>query len=184
MLHELGHLGAAAELVDEGFVEPGLVDFEVGIDEQAVAVEALDVVALEGAAVAPDADVVFLHGGDEHGAGDGAADGGGVEVGDAGGGDVEGSGLEGGEAFADELGAAVDEAGLFGAVLEGGAGDGVVVGLVGLAEVGGVGVRDGAFLLHPVEGGGGVEAAGEGDADFLAGGKMFEDGGHVVVKFT
>jgi hypothetical protein len=42
-------------------VEPGLVDLEAGIDEQAVAVEALDVVALEGGAVAPDVDVVLLH---------------------------------------------------------------------------------------------------------------------------
>ena len=177
-MHEVGHLGAAAELVDEGGVEPGLVDLEVGVDEQAVAVEALDVVALEGGAVAPDVDVVFLHGGDEHGAGDGAADGRGVEVGDAGGGDVEGAGLERGDAFADELVAAVDEAGFFGAVLEGLAGDVVVVGLVGLAEVGGVGVGDRALLLHPVEGGGGVEAAGEGDADFLAEGEGFEDYGH------
>ena len=63
LLHEGRHFGAAAELVDEGVVEPGLVDLQVGVDEQAVAVEALDVVALEGAAVAPDVDVVFLHGG-------------------------------------------------------------------------------------------------------------------------
>ena len=42
---------------------------------------------------------------------------------------MEGSGLERGEAFADERQAAVDEAGFFGAVLEGLAGDGVVVGL-------------------------------------------------------
>jgi hypothetical protein len=32
-----------------------------------------------------------------------------------------------------------------------------------------------------VEGGGGVEAAGEGDADFLADGEGFEDDGHGVV---
>jgi hypothetical protein len=31
-----------------------------------------------------------------------------------------------------------------------------------------------------VEGGRGVESAGEGDADLLAGGKMFKDVGHVV----
>ena len=48
LLHEGGHLGAAAEFVDEGRVEPGLVDLEAGIDEQAVAIEALNVVALEG----------------------------------------------------------------------------------------------------------------------------------------
>ena len=75
--------------------------------------------------------------------------------------------------------AAVDEAGFLCAVFEGFARDGVVVGLVGLAEVGGVGVGDGAFLLHPVEGGGGVEAAGEGDADFLVEGEGFENDGHL-----
>src|SRR6185437_12682141 len=101
LLHEGGHLGAAAQLVDEGGVEPGLVDFERGVDEQAVAVEALDVVALEGRAVAPDVDVVLLHGGDEHGAGDGAADGRGVEVGDTRSRDVEGAGLQRGDAFSD-----------------------------------------------------------------------------------
>ncbi len=75
-------------------------------------------------------------------------------------------------------GAAVDEAGLLGAVLERLARDLVVVGLVRLAEVGGVGVGDRALLLHPVERGGGVEAAGEGDADLLADGQRFEDYGH------
>ena len=177
-LHEGGHLGAAAELVDESGVEPGLVDLEAGIDEQAVAVEALDVVAFEGGAVAPDVDVVLLHGGDQHGAGDGAADGSGVEVGNAGGGDVEGAGLQRGDAFANERAAAVDEAGLFGAVFEGLARNRVVVGFVGLAEVGRVGVGDGALLLHPVQGGGGVEPAGEGNADFLADGQGFENYGH------
>ena len=177
-LHEGRHLGAAAEFVDESGVEPGLVDLEVGIDEQAVAIEALDVVALEGGAVAPDVDVVLLHGGDQHGAGDGAADGRGVEVRNAGGGDVEGAGLQRGDAFAHQRAAAVDEAGLLGAVFEGRARDGVVVGFVGLAEVGRVGVGDRALLLHPVQGGGGVEPAGEGDADLLADGQRFENYGH------
>ena len=177
-LHELGHLGAAAELVDESGVEPGLVDLQAGVDEQAVAIEALDVVALEGGAVAPDVDVVFLHRRDQHRAGDRAADGGGVEVGDAGGGDVERAGLQRSDAFADERAAAVDEARLFGAVLEGLARDVVVVGLVGLAEVRGIGVGEGALLLHPVQRGGGVEPAGEGDADFLADGQGFENYRH------
>jgi hypothetical protein len=177
-LHERGHLGAAAELVDECGVEPGFINFEARIDEQAVAVEALDVVAFESGAVAPDVDVVFLHGSDQHGAGDGAADGSGVEVGDAGSGDVEGAGLERGDAFANERAAAVDEAGLFGAILEGRARDGVVVGFVGLAQVGCIGVGDGALLLHPVQGGGGVEPAGEGNANLLTDGQGFENYGH------
>ena len=178
LLHELRHLGAAAQLVDEGLVEPGLVDLQRRVGEQAVAVEALDVVALVGAAVAPDVDVVFLHRRHQHGAGDGAAERRGVEVGDAGGGDVEGAALQRGDAFGGELRAAVDQARLLGAVLHGLARDLVVVGLVGLAEVGGVGVGDGALVAHPVQRGAGVEAAGKGDADLLAGGKVLEDGGH------
>ena len=60
-----------------------------------------------------------------------------------------------------------------------------VVGFVGLAEVGCIGVRDRALLLHPVQGGGGVEPAGEGDADFLADGQGFENYGHdLLLKFT
>ena len=114
--HVLGHFLAAAEFVDEGLVEPGLVDAQRGIGQQAVAVEALDVVALEGAAVAPDVDVVLLHGDHQHGAGDGAADRRGVEVVHAGGGDVEGAGLQGGDALGDQLLAAIDEARFFGAV--------------------------------------------------------------------
>ncbi len=90
---ERGHLRAAAELVDEGLVEPRLVDLEVGVGEQPVAVEALDVVALEGGAVAPDVDVVFLHRRDEHRAGDARPMRRGVEVRDARGGDVERAGL-------------------------------------------------------------------------------------------
>ena len=74
--------------------------------------------------------------------GDGATDGGGVEIGDAGSGDVKRAGLQRGDAFADKRPAAVDEAGLFSAVFEGLARNIVVVGLVGLAEIRRVGVGD------------------------------------------
>src|SRR5690606_31698391 len=77
-----------------------------------------------------------------------------------------------------QLGAAVDQARLFGAVLHGLARDFVVVRLVGLAEVGGVGVGNGACLLHPEQGGAGVETAGESDADFLLEGEVLKNGGH------
>jgi hypothetical protein len=59
-------------------------------------------------------------------------------------------------------------------------GDCVVIGFVGLAEIGGVGVGMRALQLHPVDGGAGVEAAGEGDADLFADGQMFEDVRHVT----
>ena len=176
--HERRHLGPAAELVDERLVEPGLVDAQGRVGEQAVAVEALDVVALVGAAVAPDVDAVLLHRRDQHRPGDGAAERRRVEVGDARGRDVEGAALQRRQAFGGELGAAVDQARLLGAVLERAARDVVVVGLVGLAEVGGVGVGHRPLAAHPVQRGAGVEAAREGDADALADGKVLEDRGH------
>ena len=144
-LHVLGHLLAAAELVDERLIEPRLVDAQRRVGEQAVAIEPLDVVALERAAVAPDVDVVVLHREDEHRAGDGAADRRGVEVGDAGGRDVERAALQRGEALGHELRAAVDQARLLGAVLQRLARNLVVVRLVRLTEVGGVGVRNRAL---------------------------------------
>ena len=63
---------------------------------------------------------------------------------------------------------------------DGDAGD---VGLVVLADVGGVGARDRALVAHPGHGDGRVEAAGEGDADALTLGEGGEDLGHLVVPF-
>ena len=180
--HELRHLGAAAEFVDERLVEPRLVDLQARVGEQAVAVEPLDVVALERAAVAPDVDVVFLHRGDEHRAGHGAADRRRVEVGDAGRRDVERAALQRRDAFGDELRAAVDQARLLGAVLQRAAGNVVVVRFVGLAEVRRVRERDRALLAHPEERGARIEAAGERDADLLAGGKLLQDRRHFSVR--
>ncbi len=160
-------------------VEPRLVDAQVRIGEETVAIEALDVVALERAAVAPDVDVVFLHRDHQHGAGDRAAERRRVEVRVAGRRDVERAGLQRGDAFGNKLRAAVDKPRLFGAVLQRAARDVVVVRLVRLAEVRGVRVRNGAPCAHPVQRGAGVEPAGEGDADFLAGGKVLEDVRHV-----
>ena len=177
--HVLRHLLAAAQLVDELLVEPRLVDAEVRIGEQAVAVEPLDVVALEGAAVAPDVHVVFAHGDDEHGAGDGAAERRGVEVGGAASGDVEGAALDRGDAFGDELRPALDEPRQLRAVGHRLLRDVVVVLLVGLTEIGGVGVRNGALGAHPVQRGAGIEAAGKRDADLFAGGKTLKNVGHV-----
>ena len=178
--HEGRHFCTAAQLVDKVAVQPGLVDLQRGVGEQTVAVEALDVVALEGGAVTPDVDVVFLHCGHQHGAGHGAAQGRGVEVGDAAGGDVEGAGLDGGNAFVGQLGTAVDQTRLFCAIFHRLAGDFVVVGFVGLAQVGRVGVGQGTLVLHPAQGGRGVQAAGEGDADLLADGNMLQNGFHEI----
>ena len=178
--HECRHFSAATEFVDEQLVQPWLVDFQARVGQQTVAVEALDVVALKGAAIAPDVDVVFLHRSHEHGAGDGTAQGRGVEVGDAAGADVERTALDGGNAFVRQLGAAVDQTGFFSAVFHRFAGNFIVVRLVGLAQVGGVGIGQGALLLHPQQGGRGVQAAREGDADFLPLGQILQNGAHGV----
>ena len=182
--HEGRHFGAAAQLVNEELVQPGFVDFQVGVGEQAVAVKTLDVVALVGAAVTPDVDLVLFHGSHQHGAGDSAAQRRGVEVGHAGGRDVEGAALQRGNAFSGELAAAVDQAGFFSAVLHGLARNLFVVGLVGLAQVGGVGVGNRAFEFHPVQGCAGVQTARKSDADFLPDGQVLKNGAHDSARFA
>lgn len=79
------------------------------------------------------------------------------------------------EALLDERGAAVDQAGELGAVRLGAARHRGDVGLVVLADVGGVGAGDGTLVAHPRDRDRGVEAAREGDADAFAGGQGGED---------
>jgi len=50
--HEFRHFRAAAQFVDEQLVEPGLVDPQARIGQQAVTVEPLDIVAFVGRAIA------------------------------------------------------------------------------------------------------------------------------------
>ena len=168
----------SAELGDELGVEPGLVDPQVRVGEQAVPVEPLDVVALEGRPVAPDLHLVGVHGPHEQGAGDRPAEGRGVEVGPAPGADVERPARDGGQALLHERVPAVDEPRELGAVLPGAVGDRVDLGLVVLAEVGRVRAGDRALLPHPRDGDGGVETSGEGDADAFADGQGGQDLGH------
>ena len=88
--------------VTKSCVEPRLVDAQPRVGQQAVAVEPLDVVALVGRAVAPDVDAVVVHRAHQQGAGDGAAERRGVEVGLAGGADVERAAGQGDEALLDQ----------------------------------------------------------------------------------
>ena len=169
---KFAHFVTAAEFVDKLLVEPRFVDFQRRIGQEAVAVETLDVVAFVGAAVAPNVNIVFFHGGNEHGAGNGATQRRGVEVGDAAGGNVERAALDGGNAFVCQLCAAINQAGVFCAVFHRFFRNGVVIVFVRLAEVGGVGVRQCAFEFHPQKRGRGIKTAGEGDADFLTDGEI------------
>ena len=163
------HLRPSAELVDEGGVEPRLVDAQLRVDQQAVAVEALDVVALVGAAVAPDVDAVGVHRLDEQRAGHRPTERGRVEVRLAGRGDVEGAALQRHQALADELRAAVDEARLLG-TLRRPLRDARQIGssYCPRSAVYRVGRRLRRASTRPPRG---VEAAGEGDADALAHGQ-------------
>ena len=103
---------------------------------------------------------------------------GGVEVGAAAAADVERTAGDRREALLDEGCATVDQAGDLGAVLDRTTGDRVDVGLVVLAEVGGVGAGHRPLVTHPGDGARGVETAGERDADALADGEGGEDLGH------
>ena len=115
----------------------------------------------------------------QHGAGDGPAERGGVEVGAAGRADVERAARQRGQALLDQFAAAVDGAGELGAVLHRASRHAGDVRLVVLADVGGVGARDRALGAHPGHGDRGVEAAGEGDADALADRQGGQDLAHV-----
>jgi hypothetical protein len=88
---------------------------------------------------------------------------------------VERPALEGGDAFGDELRAALDQARFFCAVGERLARNLGVVGLVGLAEMSGIRVGNRALGAHPVHRSARVEAAREGDADLLSLGQRAED---------
>src|SRR5699024_9583196 len=140
---------------------------QLRVGHEAVAVEALDVVALVGGAVAPDVDAVLLHSAHEQRPGDRTAQGSGVEVGLAAGADVERAALQGDEALLDEQALGVDEAGDLCAVLLRAGCDAVEVGLVVLADIGRVGAGDGSLVAHPRDCAGGVKAAGEGDSNVL-----------------
>ncbi len=160
-------LGPAAQLPHEFLVEPGLIDPEAGIGQEAVAVETFDIVALVGGTVAPDADPVLVHSPHQEGPGDRPAEGGGVEVLFAAGDDVEGAAHQRAKPFGDELLPAVNQARLHRAVLPGLLGNTFQVGLIRLAEIGGVGVGQRAFFLHPGDGDRGIEPAGEGQTDLF-----------------
>ncbi|CAB5011919.1 unannotated protein [freshwater metagenome] len=175
---ELAHLGAATQLGDEIVIEPRLVDAQLRVHQQAVAIEALDVVALVRAAVAPDVDAVLVHRGDEQRAGDCTAQRGGVEVGLPGSGDVERAALQRHETLVHQFGTAVDEAGSLRAVFLRAVGHARQVGFVHLTEIGGVAVGVGPLLAHPGNGSGCVESAAERNTDAFANGEGSEHLGH------
>ena len=83
--------------------------------------------------------------------------------------------LQSGQAFTNQLLAAIDQARLFRAILQRAARNVVVIRLVGLAEIGGVAVRDRALLPHPVNSRARIEPAGKSDADSFADRQRLKD---------
>jgi hypothetical protein len=92
---------------------------------------------------------------------------------------MEGAALQRGESFPHQLLPAIDQARNFGSVLEGFTRDFVIVGLVRLAEISRVAVRDRALQTHPMNGRAGVKAAGERNSDTLAYRQGLKDVCHV-----
>ena len=156
---KFAHFLAAAQFIDKGLVEPRFVDAQAGVGDQAVAVEALDVVAFIGGAVAPDIHIVFFHRGHQHGAGNGAAQRRGVEISDAAGGHMKRAALNRGDALVCQLAAAIDQARFNRAIGFGFLRNGIVIFFIRLAEVGGVSIGQRTFELHPQQCGRSIEAA-------------------------
>src|SRR5581483_7162641 len=175
LLEPRAHLRPAAKLADEVPVEPRLVDAQILVLEQPVAVEALDVVPLVRRAVAPDLDAVCVHLAHEQGSRDRPPERRRVEVAATRGLDVERAAAQRREALARERVLAVDEDRVLRSVREGALGNGADVRLVVLPEIGREGVRDCTVLAHPGDRAARVEAAGEGDPDALPDRKRRED---------
>ena len=102
------HLRATTEGSNESAVQPRLVDFELRIHQQAVAIKALDVVALVGTAIAKHVHAVIPHCGNDEHRGDGAPQWRRVEVGLAAGAQMKCTALDGDQTFAHEGVTAID----------------------------------------------------------------------------
>ena len=163
----LTHFGTSTKFMDEVSIKPRLVDPQSRVGQQAIAIEALDVIALEGRTITPDVDTVFMHCPHQQGASHRTAQRGGVEICATTRTNVEGTTRQRSQTLFDQLRAAVNRASNLGAVLHRTrryAGD---VGLVVLPDVCGVGAGNGTPVAHPGNGHGRVQPAGEGDADTL-----------------
>ncbi len=96
---------------------------------------------------------------------------------------MEGAALQCGQSFLHQLHAAVDEAALLGAVFQRAPRDILIIGLVRLAEVGRIAVGNRSLLAHPVNGRAGIQAAGEGDANFFPNRKTLQNIAHESFLF-
>ena len=93
---------AATEFVHKVGVKPRLVDPQVWVGKKSIAIEALDVVALISAAIAPDLNALLAHGAHQQSACYDSAQGSGVEINLATRSNVKSAAGDCGEAFFDK----------------------------------------------------------------------------------
>ncbi|CZU89875.1 Uncharacterised protein [Enterobacter cloacae] len=149
---------AATQLVDEVGVQPRLVDLQLGVGQQAITIETLDIVTFIGATVTPNVDAVFFHRRNQHGAGDRTAQRGGVEIGQAAGGVVERTTLNSRDTFSDQLLTAVNQARVLCSILFSATRNGIIVVLIRLTQVRSIGIRNRSLLAHPQQCSAGIQA--------------------------
>ena len=140
---------AATEFIDKIGIQPRLINFQLSIGQQTVTIETLNIVTFVSTAVTPDIDAVFFHRGDQHGAGHGTAQRGGVEVSDASGGVMECATLNGGNPFGNQLFTAINQASFLCTILHRFTRNGIVIFFIRLTQVSCVGIRNRPFFLHP-----------------------------------
>ena len=178
--HEFGHFLTAAQLIDKVAIQPRFVNFQLGIGQQTIAVETLDIVAFVSAAVAPDVYAIFFHRCNQHGAGHRAAQRGGVKVGQTASSIVESTALNRGDTFCDQLFTAVDQTSAFCTVLFGATRDCIVIFFVRLAQVCSIGIRNCAFFAHPQQCGAGIQTTRESDTNTLTNREMLKNRRHKI----
>ena len=162
-LKQLGHLFATPELAVEIVVQPRLVDLQTRIGQQPVTVKSLDVIALVSTPIPPNLYLIALHGLNQHRAGDGSANGRGIEIRNPGRGDVECPALQSRKPFMDQLLSTIDQPCQLRPTLHGPLGDVVVIGFVGLTEIRGVTARNRSLGSHPIDRCTGVQSPRKGD---------------------
>ncbi|CZV41535.1 Uncharacterised protein [Enterobacter hormaechei] len=170
----------ATQLVDEVGIQPRFVDLQLGVGQQAITIETFNIVAFIGATVPPDVHAIFFHGGNQHSAGDGTTQRGGIEIGQAAGRIMESTALDRGNPFGNQLLTAVDQTCVLCAIFHGTTRDRVIIFLVRLTQVRSICIRNRSLLAHPQQCSAGIQAARKSDANTLSYREMLENRRHII----
>ncbi|MPN08654.1 hypothetical protein SDC9_155939 [bioreactor metagenome] len=171
---------ATAEFIDKIGIQPWFINLQFGVGQQTVTIETFNIVTFIGATVTPDIYAIFFHGGNQHGAGHGTAQRGGIEVGQSASGVVECTALNGSDPFGNELLTAIYQASILSTIFHCTARNGVIVILIRLAQIRSICIWDSPFLSHPQQCCTGVQAAGKSDTNTLTYREMLENRRHKI----